>query len=166
MSDEYPLTDTELAYIAGIIDGEGSFAIHHDPNPLRNAWYAKLLVGNTDPRVISWLYSKLEGTIAHPKPQQLHHKEKWTWALQNKRLRLFLPEVIPYLIIKSEQARLCLAALELISIRYQGGVKRDGPRRPPEQIEALYDARTFLHQLNARSYPPDYPIKEQVQKGA
>lgn len=89
------MTDTELAYIAGIIDGEGYLSG-------RNRIF--LRVNMIDKPVIEWLCKTVGGRV------ELRHngkwRDQWAWYLPRKHgLIDFLREVLPYLRVKHEQAQ-------------------------------------------------------------
>jgi len=96
------LTETELAYIAGIIDGEGWIT-----NKCRGRGFELVLfVGNTDAKLLNWLADKLQlkperhGRIKSPK-----HKPLFTLSLSTHHTFKLLNLLIPYLIAKREQAQ-------------------------------------------------------------
>ena len=48
------ITETDKAYLAGIIDGEGCINVTED----KQSTGIRVEVGSTDPRVIDWIYRK------------------------------------------------------------------------------------------------------------
>jgi len=93
------------AYIAGILDGEGSIMF---VKPTQR-WQAK--VGMTDEPVIRWLAS-FGGTVqlgSTPPPR----KPTWTWAVARRRdLEHLLKATLPYLQVKREKALTAIAWCE------------------------------------------------------
>lgn len=65
----------DIAWLAGLIEGEGCIRVHNIRNP-------RITVEMTDKDIIDRLQSITEsGSIAKRKKKQLHHKQAWTWSL-------------------------------------------------------------------------------------
>ena len=89
----------DLAYCAGIIDGEGSFTIYKS-SPRK--FCARVYVVNTDKRLIEWLLYKFGGLS-----YKRHHKKwktRYEWVLEKKDISSFISKLLPFLIIKKQQA--------------------------------------------------------------
>lgn len=105
------LTPEELAYIAGLIDGEGSiFVAAVGPNRRRSV-YPIVTVAMTHRGVIGWLAERLDaGTVKNHNPTNLrrhpHWKPQYRTQLFGKRAKMLCVAMLPYLKVKSEQARL------------------------------------------------------------
>jgi hypothetical protein len=109
----------KAAYMAGIMDGEGSFSVFRYDMPTKNTGKRThnflLFCGftMTDTRVGRWA---LENFGGHFNRQKYHkakpwHKDAWRWRIgsgKRSNLEAFLLQVIPYLILKREQAQLML----------------------------------------------------------
>jgi hypothetical protein len=99
----------ELAYLAGIIDGEGYIGLRHRTDTKSARHYSLVLrVANTDQRLIGWLQARWPGnTGCHryrdQKCKPLHH-----WQLESRRAEAVLRIALPYLVIKREVADLAL----------------------------------------------------------
>jgi len=60
------MKQTELAYIAGIVDGEGYIGIsadHRKRNPDRPGWRLRVAVTNTDEWLMHYLNSSIGGGV-------------------------------------------------------------------------------------------------------
>lgn len=105
------LTETERAYIAGIIDGEGSiFVAAVGPNR-RKTVYPIVTVAMTHRGVIDWLRDRLDcGTVKRhnhtARRRSPHFKEQFRVQVFGKRAQLLCSTLLPFLIVKREQARL------------------------------------------------------------
>ena len=104
------LTEQERAYIAGIIDGEGSVRWHnHHTKYTKTKRYTYTLptvsITNTNEVLMSWLHSKLGGslfTVNHSNPA-------WSqcWQLNFRgslQIQDLLEVIKPYLIVKASIA--------------------------------------------------------------
>lgn len=94
------LSDTERAYIAGIVDGEGT--IQKD-NGGRRFWM--LTIGNTDKNLIDWLHKKVPYSRVTTNKLRFHWKQSWRWALvSNIKVLRLLQLIRPFMVVKAERA--------------------------------------------------------------
>jgi hypothetical protein len=105
------LSDTDKAYLAGIIDGEGCITIHRrTPKAKENPTYALFVeIANTSPALKKWLDERFPDRTyyRHITSAKPHHKQGYGWVLSgNRQVMIFLREIAPYLVIKREQAEL------------------------------------------------------------
>ena len=108
-------TDTDLAYFAGILDGEGCFALRRRRG---SKFDCNVLVANTDLRLISWLQTHFGGRIdfeSRTPPQ----KNLWHWTTSSHSLTELLEAVLPFLVIKRDRAELMLAYRATLAPRAQ-----------------------------------------------
>lgn len=118
------LSDTQWAYLAGIMDGEGSFSIARGgrkpdpstghPNGYIN-WQLKISIGNTNDKLHDWLLENVGGAkyMGH-RPTTDKHKSGYNWQLHGKeRMKEFIEGVLPYLVLKKEQALLALKSIAI-----------------------------------------------------
>ena len=124
-------------YLAGIIDGEGSLIITRSDRGTYYNYYARIHVKNTDMRLMHWLVDNFGGNIHPHKPKSPLHKKAYSWYFSGnaKSKEIFLLALLPYLIIKKEQAILLVEFFRLCDVKC------------PEQREKMY--RQSL-QLNKR----------------
>jgi len=105
----------EKAYIAGFIDGEGciTFIKHMKRDDI--SWEPKLEITNTDKNVLEWIAEKIPESSLYYQEEDRNEIWKTRHYLRiNKRKDLLsiLKNVEPYLIVKSEQAKLMIEFLE------------------------------------------------------
>ena len=107
-------TSEVLAYFAGIIDGEGSFFIgNFSSNPKTGTphYQTCIQVANTDKILIDWLYDNFGGERYTYTPKQLpkgSRKPVYSWKANGERLTHLCNSILPYLVIKKDQAELML----------------------------------------------------------
>jgi hypothetical protein len=105
------LTPEERAYIAGLIDGEGSIYVAA-VGPHRNKTaYPIVVLAMTHREVISWLCQRLaSGAMQLHNQTNLrrhpHYRPQYRFQLFGKRAKMLCESVLPYLRVKREQARL------------------------------------------------------------
>jgi len=119
------LSETDKAYFAGILDGEGWFSLHrvirHKPSN-SPSYSASIGVSNTSKSLIDWIREKLGGTIRVrlPKDGDLGKKIRYEWRAQISIARMIIPDVLPFLKIKKEQAEVMALLLETRSSSSKG----------------------------------------------
>jgi len=158
-----PEDERILAYVAGIVDGEGHIGINpSSPGAFKLTWSysAQMTIVNTDARLMTWLVATFGSSVACHNPHRPGHwKLTYAWHLSGENLRRFLLAIRPYLLIKGEQADLALALFDLRKtkplskdIGVRKGAGRSAGRRPndPEYVEAAQALYDRIRPLNAR----------------
>ncbi|MDF2883079.1 MAG: hypothetical protein K0R54_3636 [Clostridiaceae bacterium] len=130
------MTDTEKAYIAGIIDGEGSimlqkFHSNEFPSPC-------ISIASTTYELLDWIKSVIrKGVIKQKKNyNSSKHKDCYSYILKYNDAIKLLEEIYPYLIINSKRKR-----AELILNKYKALTPRNG-RYSEELLKAKYEFYT------------------------
>lgn len=95
---------TTLAYLAGLLDGEGCITA----SPNGSYYWLGVRISNTDLGLADWLQTTLGGTVNVWQPSG-RRRRVFNWLLSGQRAADFLEQVSPYLIIKRRQAELWLA---------------------------------------------------------
>lgn len=107
------LTETEKAYLAGLLDGEGCVGISKikSRSNLREYDYRlRVIITNSNFPVICWLKEKTGIGCAYEYKKSFSDKWKLIhrWQATSEQARDFLEAVRPYTIIKSEIIDLCM----------------------------------------------------------
>ena len=91
------LSDPDAAYIAGLIDGEGTIVARANGQRVMS-------MGNTNLEVIEWLVAHVGGTFYHsPNGTGLGKKPFWRWHLSRSRVvEALIERMRPYAIIKRQ----------------------------------------------------------------
>jgi hypothetical protein len=99
------LTEQEKAYIAGIIDGEGSIQIYQSST---GHFLCRVCIYNTSKPLFAWLESKLLRAFYSTEDTHEEHKD-WSWMMfSGKRAKELIETVRPYMIVKALQADVLL----------------------------------------------------------
>jgi len=154
---------TDWAYVAGIVDGEGSFCISRSTikSKAGNPYFAydcKVSIANTSEVLIKWLKEKFGGRANVSNGSgiskqarawgQTFAKPCWRWTMEGyKNQTKFVLAILPYLVIKREQA---LVALEYTRIEYKWN---------KEKREELHQ---LMKSLNAKSPTTNTPNAEWI----
>lgn len=103
-----PLSAEESSYMAGFWDGEGSIMLIG--RPPAHSFGLRVTATNTCHDVLAWIRDKCNiGTVQAKPRMAAHHKQGWTWQIHGEGAETFLQQLLPYLRVKREQARLALA---------------------------------------------------------
>jgi len=115
------VTETDLAYIAGLFDGEGSISTVFSNNK-KNHLYLTICITNTDREILEWIKDILGGSIG------IHHRPRgyrtcYRWVI-NHRLAIgrIMNALYPYLRIKKKQTELLLKLLNTFQSQPGSGV--------------------------------------------
>ena len=85
----------DLAYTAGLIDGEGSILLtKHGKNEYRAP---AITMTNTCYELLDYLRNTFKGSICNQKIYKQHHKPSWVWKITHKRALSFCELILPYL---------------------------------------------------------------------
>lgn len=126
------VSKTSWAYAAGILDGEGSISISAT-NLLTSAgnvykgYDLKVMISNTDVGLMNWFKANFGGVwyAGGQNSKVAQTKPCYRWILTDyAAMELFILAVLPYMLIKREQAKL---ALEYIRLK--------GAKNPPKREE-------------------------------
>ncbi len=144
------LTKTEKAYIAGIIDGEGSIGIYKHRRPKSTKGYTyenSLIVVNTNTILMNYLKEKLGGSIRERKKPKLNWKLSYSWQVYCNSCYSILKQILPYLQIKKKRTELSIEFYEILSSLKQdhrwtlkkSGVKRSIGKTYTDRMHQIYD---------------------------
>lgn len=145
---------TDIAYLAGIIDGEGSIYIgNFSCNPKTKIPYyqTNIQVTNTDKALIDWLKNTFGGLISTRTRKQMpanSRKQVYIWTITGERLTHLCEEILPYLICKKRQAQIMLKMRETFELSY---CNQTLPRDILYIRQALMDEMRSLH-VRTHSY--------------
>ena len=97
----------ELAWAAGLIDGEGWIGILRFKRMRSGYGYSGIIsVGMTNVAPIHRLYEIFRcGTITTERQHKPHHKPKFNWDCRTNEVAAVLKQIYPYLCVKKEQAK-------------------------------------------------------------
>lgn len=153
------LSTEELAYMAGIVDGEGSISLvrtlqHHrsvikrnsrsngNPHPgISERLVLTVAVGMTAGVIPNWLHEEFGGRLNYRVNKNPKWKNRWDWLASSQIGSEFLKAVLPYLILKKRQAEL---AIQFQDARIPG--------LPIEMEQRLVDEATYdeMRRLNSK----------------
>jgi len=124
-SGEEP-TATDWAYLAGLIDGEGSLALAHRKGGRHfrsgrytyyrsdNSYQCHVTISNTDFKMVDWVRYTFKGCVYFAREREGNRKRQYTIAWQaNDMVKWILKGTLPYMLTKYEVAETILHFLEI-----------------------------------------------------
>jgi hypothetical protein len=118
--------ETTLAYVAGLLDGEGCILISRHKKQRASGkvgleYFFQVGITNTDKPIIDWLKTTFGGNVSnHSSSSKNKGKPGWQWRLSSKHARPFLVSILPHLRIKQKQAALAIEFQNVLIAKGQG----------------------------------------------
>jgi hypothetical protein len=143
----------KLAYVAGLIDGEGCFGMYYSKR--LNRHYLTVDIYNSSLELLEWLSDNFPGDHreikAPSKKIHINWKPQYIWRSNNNDTLSFLKQVLPYLIVKKQQ---CLLAIQF----RETFVRRECPvsQKTLDLRRSLYGQMKILNQRGV-TVPPCLP---------
>ena len=143
MINREDISEIDLAYAAGIIDGEGCIGIWRDATRTRRRGYCitlRVKVDMVDFVVPTWLKTKFGGSLrlSHKKGNR---RDQYSWLLTARQARDFLGLVLPYLKTKRTHAEVAIE-FQNLKVKLAGG--RDSLGRFALKSKALCEGEEIL----------------------
>lgn len=140
MTDGFVLPESssvEWAKLAAYIDGEGYICLRAEHAGGRSHTLI-LRIGNTDPRLTTWLRETFGGTvnrrIAHKKATRMFYQ----WRINGRKAATLLQNCLPHFIMKRDQAEVAIAFSKLMCWKIgEAPESRKGRKNPRLTDEAL-----------------------------
>lgn len=108
LTDTSKITVAQIAYLAGIIDGEGCIHILKQRKGKFVYYTLFMQVANTDPKLMLWIQEIFGGNVRPRKLCRSNKRNVWQWVLAARQAEEVLRLVIPFLVVKKDQAELSL----------------------------------------------------------
>jgi len=104
-----PYKITDLAYLAGLLDGEGCITIRRRFGGC-NSYSGRFLISMTALDLLSSLRDQFGiGTITKASRKLDGHKQMYRWSVFSQQAASLLKEVLPYLHLKRKHAELVIS---------------------------------------------------------
>lgn len=153
------LGDTVLAYVAGLVDGEGTIAIARQTfKDMRSPYYRiVLVVGMTNEPIIKKLNFWFPGSQYSTHNDDRGRNERklmHRWSLWGPQAEKALRQIIPFLQVKKNQAALALGFQKtIVKCTARLNEKRKFMRIPPEEISKREIFYWKMRELNDTAKP-------------
>ncbi len=156
------LTDAQIGYFAGIVDGEGCFSIglfgtksRYTGEILMN-YHTYIKVSNTDENLIKWIQDIMGGSnYTQQRSTRINKYDRQIYNIQisGETLDLVMPIIYPYLIIKRKQCE--------VMIKMRSTFKRNRGLSKKAISQEIHDFRhdcySEMRALNSRWHT--HPLK-------
>jgi len=144
--------ETDLAYFAGIVDGEGCFWIGKVPKKAGDGYVSEhyrglLKIDNTDKKLIEWIDAVFSGTSSaqcRSTSSRKFEREVFTWNATGDRLLDLCELILPYLVIKKEHCQI------MIRFRHSYEGITSGKALPADIINIRQECLEASRKLNSR----------------
>jgi hypothetical protein len=113
------MVDTELAYAAGLFDGEGSISLVRQKNNRSHS--PQVAVASNDYEVLVWFQKRFGGSIVTKQPRKSTHSVSYDWRLTDRRALTFLQLIRPYLVIQRKIRRIDLLLNDYVACTPRNG---------------------------------------------
>jgi len=111
--------EAQLAYLAGIIDADGTINIYRSGKRPRKDYNVRFYVVNTNKTLIDWLQSNFGGMVYSRQPKNPAWKIKYEWVIERRVFDLIAKAILPYVVAKQKQLKLALRFRESFQTRYR-----------------------------------------------
>jgi hypothetical protein len=127
---------TDLAYMAGFLDGEGCLYLgHRKAGRRRQCFPCTITISQTEDKTLRWMQGFFGGKVYPVKSSGNGDKQVWTWSIYGTEGDTFLRLVLPYLRLKKPQAEIYLKMRRYINANSMG--KRLLPAELQERIKLV-----------------------------
>lgn len=103
-------TETQLAYIAGVIDSDGYITINQSQRQGRLYHAPQVGIAGTRRQPHDLAASLWGGKVSRHEPKNPVHRAQYQWSRQGEAAAEIIEAIFPYLLVKSDHA---VVALEL-----------------------------------------------------
>ncbi len=127
---------TDLAYVAGIVDGEGCIDITRRTRPGHkySDFALRVTVTSTDLWLCQMLQMGFGGKVSERSKLRITRNRTWDWRVERAHAGRFLELILPYLHLKRPQAEL---GIKFQDARGQHTTRHSEERRAIAEAERL-----------------------------
>ena len=112
------MTETDYAWLAGIVDGEGSFVISRtrvQENRVGFSYRGAMNISNTSEEMMKHILKITGvGNLTRLPESRFDWKDRFNYNASAGAVRVLLPKIMPYLVLKRPQAEVMTEFLGLI----------------------------------------------------
>lgn len=152
------MTAVELAWAAGLFEGEGTVRINKPSNNRKNCGSLLASVVNTDRQVLEFFQARWPGYMKSATGLGPRQKPAWVWVIAATKAAAFLRDIRPFVVRDRVRQRIDHG------LYFQGQKRRGRGRSSPEYIEDQWNAYWWMCHLNERGVKPGPEEAELVQQ--
>jgi hypothetical protein len=113
------ISTKELAYAAGLFDGEGSVTLVRHRESRSHS--PQVSIASNDYEVVFWFKERFAGSIVTKQPRMPNHSVSYDWRLTDRRALAFLKLIRPYLVIERKIRRIDLLLTDYLACTPRNG---------------------------------------------
>lgn len=141
------LSELDCAYLAGLIDGEGSiYILRHTGRGEKLTFYPAVSIAMTHRGVLDWVAALFGVSVSDVPRTPDGWRDQHLFRIHGKRAVALCCRLLPYLRVKREQARL----VQAFPFESRVGRPRIGRHLSAEIIQKRADLREQVNALNTR----------------
>lgn len=146
-----------LAYLAGIIDGEGCFWIGIITQKDKPQWRGLLKIDNTDKKLFEWIDQYFGGTASarnRTTSSRKFERDIYTWTFTGDRLMDICEQLLPFLVIKKEHCANMIKFRKTFNHKlgtWQVSDETNALRQECLEASRKLNSRWYLHPLKHKS---------------
>jgi hypothetical protein len=110
------LRPVDWAYLAGVIDSDGSIGMYAAKSTGRHPeyrnYYLRLAITNASKPLMDWLVANLGGRFDTRAQVAAHHAQTYNWIVTQMHAGAILKRTLPYMKVKTMQAHLAVEYVE------------------------------------------------------
>jgi len=153
------LTERELAWAAGLFEGEGTIRINKATRS--NLGHLVACVVNTDRQILEFFAARWGGRVNRHSLAGPNAKPAWYWTVGAGRAAAFIRDILPFLLTDRVRQKAS------VGVRFQDGKSRDpGVNRTIEYAEAQWCDYMWMAELNARGVRNCPDVAQFTHRGA
>lgn len=137
--------DIDLAYFAGLFDGEGCLHIRKTKTKVQKTTYALVCkISMCNFSILEQLQQTFGGSLHKEREHQYSNKynKLWTWTLSCVKARDFIIAILPFLRIKKSEAEL--------AITFQAGKARTHKSIPKTESKLAIEETQYILMRNLK----------------
>lgn len=139
------LTEAEKGYLAGLIDGEGCINIAKSQG---RYYVLQVITAQTNEYLLDYWQRKTGlGTLHVMKSGAENHSDKWQWNCAFDAAVKLLGIIKPYLILKTEEARVALEFMQVCEGQQKQFRGKGKPRLTADMLAVRETYKQTLHAL-------------------
>jgi hypothetical protein len=150
MSQDCSPANPHLAYVAGLIDGEGCLRIHRQSKKTTSTFTAivQMNMSNKARHIGEQMAATFGGALYEVKSTNPKWSDQWQWRISGDVASNFVKQIHPFLMLKQKQASLIL---RLHALKESQPIQKNGTRAwTQEAKDSAAQIKEEMHTLNQK----------------
>lgn len=145
-----PLLISDLAYAAGIIDGEGCIYARVQMTKSGSlSTFLQLQVMMCSESVVAWFAQMFGGDVYIDQPRSLNNRVRFAWQIRGRNLAPVLRAILPYLKEKKQRAALAIQLADTLASSKPGRERKVNAGEETKRRELAGQIKAFNQNLRS-----------------